>query len=98
LFLVEKYVIYNHRQAKNTITIITTIVITKKYPKRNERKNAKRNEEDTNTPLVFCMCFINNHTYPSSNFMVVGILSATSNVCPNDADEDKIPVVTDEKC
>jgi hypothetical protein len=30
--------------------------------------------------------------------MVVGILSATSNVCPNDADEDKIPVVTDEKC
>jgi hypothetical protein len=41
--------------------------------------------------------FSNQPTHPSSNFMVVGILSATSNVCPNDND-DKNPVVIDEKC
>jgi hypothetical protein len=29
--------------------------------------------------------------------MVVGIISTTNNVCPNDVD-DGIPVVIDEKC
>jgi hypothetical protein len=45
-----------------------------------------------------CICILENEcTHPSSNFMVVGIISATSNVCPNDVDV-KNPVVTDEKC
>jgi hypothetical protein len=42
-----------------------------------------------------CTHFRNELTYPSSNFIVEGIASATSNVCPND-DETKDPFVIDE--
>ena len=47
--------------------------------------------------LVFTCIFINESTHSSSNFMVVGIISATNNVCPNDVD-DKFSLIVDEKC
>jgi hypothetical protein len=47
--------------------------------------------------LAFTCIFINESTHSSSNFMVVGIISATNNVCPNDVD-DKFPFIIDEKC
>jgi hypothetical protein len=60
-------------------------------------KKTKKNERVVRYTVSICMPFINQQTHPSSNFIVVGIVSATSNVCPNDAG-DKTPVVIDDKC
>lgn len=87
------------------IIIITTswlgienVITAEKGDKTEQRKRTpERFEVCTDCQSYSCTLTRKANTHPSSSFIVDEILSATSNICPNDADERE-PVETDANC